>query len=488
MAFAVRAFGLSLAVTLLLQGLFVASLVVVRTHTSLPAVRTHILEAFDEGALADDQLPRIGILSGGHQFTECVSLNLALDAQADPLMAALLPRLHFHMVDPCRELHQAAAGAHITDMMEYARYWHGYRLLLWPAVENFGVVGLRLISAILVALAVGVFYLGLRAAIGFPPALILLGVFALQTDLVRIWQVAAHALSMTIILAGTGLFSFVLKRANFQSGLVVLAAVLGSVFNFFDFLINPPMMPMLLSFLVIAVKVDRGMDDAARSGSGARRHDRELPAWAMAATVAAGWFLGYAGTWATKWGLAIWLSDHRADTLALIVDQIAFRLYGLEQGSSMYRAPLVPTIKVILKSFESLGTVPLFAVIAAIVIRLRERASSFDRRRFYLLVSPLLIPFLWFEVLSNHTQLHSNFTQRSAAAGFAMVIAAAVMAVRPAVSIKMLWNGLFKAVGRAADAVVTTPSVAFICSRYRTRPIPDASRFAARGAEKLTIR
>jgi hypothetical protein len=33
-------------------------------------------------------------------------------------------------------------------------------------------------------------------------------------------------------------------------------------------------------------------------------------------------------------------------------------------------------------------------------------------------------------------------TSHSAAAGFAMVIAAAVMAVRPAISIKMFWNGL----------------------------------------------
>jgi hypothetical protein len=53
---------------------------------------------------------------------------------------------------------------------------------------------------------------------------------------------------------------------------------------------------------------------------------------------------------------------------------------------------------------------------------------------------PPLDPFLWFEVLSNHTQLHSNFTQRSAASGFALVSAESVMAIRPAVSIEMLWK------------------------------------------------
>jgi hypothetical protein len=454
--FVARTLAVSIAVVLLLQGLFVASLVVVGAHTKLSAVRTHVLEAFSAGALADDQMPRIGILFGGHQFTECVSLNLALDVQADPLKTAMLPRLHFHMADPCQELHRAAAGSDTTDMMDYARYWHGYRLLLWPALENFGIIGLRMISAIAVALAVGVFYLGLRAAIGFAPALILLGVFALQTDLVRIWQVATHALSMTIILAGTGLFAFVLKRANLQSGLVVLAAVLGSVFNFVDFLINPPMMPMLLSFLVIAVMTDRGEGETATSENRARPYDHGLPPPAMATMVAAGWFLGYAGTWATEWGLAIWLSDHHADTVALIANQIAFRLYGLEEGSSMYRVPLVPTIKVILKSFQSLGTVPLLATVAAIVIRLREGGSGFDRHRFYLLILPLMIPFLWFEALNNHTQLHINFTQRTGVAALAMMLSATVMAIRPAVSIKMLWSGLLHAVSRPIAAV---PSV-----------------------------
>jgi hypothetical protein len=79
LAFVARALALSITVTLLLQGFFVAGLVVVRTHTDLATVRAHILEAFDEGTLADDQMPPIGMLFGGHQFTECVSLNLTLD-------------------------------------------------------------------------------------------------------------------------------------------------------------------------------------------------------------------------------------------------------------------------------------------------------------------------------------------------------------------------------------------------------------------------
>ena len=172
----------------------------------------------------------------------------------------------------------------------------------------------------------------------------------------------------------------------------------------------------------------------------------------LAATVAAGWLLGYAATWAAKWALAIWLSDRPADTIALIFDQIVFRLHGLEAGSSIYRVPIAPTIKMILKSLQSLGTPALLAVAAAIVIRLRDGGSSFDRRRFYLLITPLLIPFLWFEALSSHTQVHANFASRSAAAALAMVLSAIVMATRPAVSVAALWSGLRDAVWRRRPA------------------------------------
>ena len=56
--------------------------------------------------------------------------------------------------------------------------------------------------------------------------------------------------------------------------------------------------------------------------------------------------------------------------------------------------------------------------------------------RFALLSSPLLIPFVWFEVLSNHTQIHTWMVYRTAASCFGILIAAAIIASReePAIS------------------------------------------------------
>jgi multisubunit Na+/H+ antiporter MnhF subunit len=158
--------------------------------------------------------------------------------------------------------------------------------------------------------------------------------------------------------------------------------------------------------------------------------------------VAAGWFLGYAGTWVTKWALAIWLSDNAAGEAANILNQVAFRLDGLEAGSTMFRIPLAPTISMILKAFESVGTILVIPIIAAVLIHVRGNQQSFDRAYFYQLVSPISITFLWFELLSNHTQLHPNFVYRSASTAIALVLAAGIISSDAPVSIASLWINL----------------------------------------------
>ena len=95
----------------------------------------------------------------------------------------------------------------------------------------------------------------LRAVIGATPTAVFFVVLMSLTDIWRIWPITPHSLSMTIILAGSGVFALIYVRQRNLSIAIVLAAMLGAVFNFFDFLINPPMMPMLLAFIVIAVEL-----------------------------------------------------------------------------------------------------------------------------------------------------------------------------------------------------------------------------------------
>ena len=54
--------------------------------------------------------------------------------------------------------------------------------------------------------------------------------------------------STAIIVGGAAIFVLALRRQYSTAALVFLAALFGSIFNFVDFLVNPPWMPMLLAF------------------------------------------------------------------------------------------------------------------------------------------------------------------------------------------------------------------------------------------------
>jgi hypothetical protein len=422
---------------LILQAVFVASLTLVRAHTDLAAIRGHITQAFADGVLSNDERPRLLIHRYGHQFTECTGLHLSIDDQPDPLKAALLPQLHSKYVGPCGELERSAAGIATPDRTDYARYWHGYRLYIWPMLEHFSLQNVRFINAALLLAAVVFFFASLRRVIGDTPAAVFFVVLMALTDIWRMWNITTHFLSTAIILAGAGLFarSYLTSRGLIRS--VVLAAVFGAVFNFADFLINPPMMPMLLAFIVIAVAL-RDVPRLTRPAV--------MDTLTTAGLVALAWFGGYALTWASEWTLAAYVSADSGKTWAAIIKQIALRLYGTEPDSVVPIYPLVPTLTMIVQSFISVGSVFVAILAAALVVHARNHWAAFDWRRFLLLSSPTLIATAWFELLNNHTQTHSHFTYRSESAAIAIVFAAFVMATAAPVSIRSLLTNLWAAI------------------------------------------
>src|SRR5262249_57509627 len=107
---------LALFVTLLLQPLFLWGSVEVRSHTDLQAVRDHILRAYDQGVLAGDGEPAQFIHRGGHSFTECIAMVVALDNQMDLVRSVVFPTVHdiYHraelLASICAELRDLGSG------------------------------------------------------------------------------------------------------------------------------------------------------------------------------------------------------------------------------------------------------------------------------------------------------------------------------------------------------------------------------------------
>jgi hypothetical protein len=103
---------------------------------------------------------------------------------------------------------------------------------------------------------------------------------------------------------------------------------------------------------------------------------------------------------------------------------MVFRLDG--NDAKVIHIPLVATLKTFGACFASWG-LPLFAFFMFVVVRTLG-GRDLDRAQMLWRAWPVLIPIVWFEVLSNHTQIHTFFVVRSAAAAIGVAVAAVLIA------------------------------------------------------------
>jgi hypothetical protein len=406
----------SVLVVLLLQPIYYISLATVGSIVPQQQIAAHLGAAFDSGVLSDDGNPRSLIFKGGEQLTECISLGIGLNKAETAWQTAATGSYPMSgSTHACHGLHQAVSGTE-TSWQPYFRYWHGYRVILAPLVTLFPLWFVKIINALVVAAACAALCIALCKRGGAAVATIFLATFLCLSDVLFIWRTSTHSISLAYILAGSSLFAIALQRDWAPRNLIVMAAILGSAFNFIDFLVNPPMMPMLISFFVLlANRRDAGM-------------------LALATVIA--WFAGYAETWVAKWLLAYLAMPSSAGVVSDILSTIEVRTVGALNG--VYLVPLAATVRAFLRALNRVGViVPLILTLA--VAHYAAIVSRIDWRRALWLCSPVLVSVLWFEALSSHTQFHLTVSSRSAAMAFSIFLSAMVMSMPRRPSLPELW-------------------------------------------------
>jgi hypothetical protein len=409
----------SVLVVLLLQPIYFFTLASLGSIVSRERTVQHLGAAFDAGVLSDDGNPRSLTFKGGEQLTECISLGIGLNKAETAWQTAVTGSYPMSgSTHACHGLHQAVSGVE-TSWQPYFRYWHGYRLILAPLAAAFPLWIVKIINALMVAAAGGVFWMTLRNSSGPAVATIFLTTFVCLSDVLFVWRTSTHSISFAYILAGTALFAAALRKDWKTHSLIVMAAILGSAFNFIDFLVNPPMMPMLMAFFVLLT------------------HRRDAGLLALAVVLA--WFGGYAETWAAKWVLAYLAMPSSAGVVSDILSTIEVRTVGAFDG--VYLVPLAATVRAFLRALNRVGViVPLIILLA--VAHYAATVSRIDWRRALWLCSPVLVSVLWFEALSSHTQFHLTVSSRSAAVAFAIFLSAMVMSMPRRPSLPELWAQL----------------------------------------------
>lgn len=332
---------------------------------------------------------------------------------------------------------------YMLDVKDYARYWHGYLVPVRPLLCLMTYKHIKYISMILCFLLLCLVYekVTKRLNRGVGAALVI----SLCMGNIIVIPLCLQYMSMYYItVIAILLYCLAAERGRPDNGLFFLTV--GSVTNFLDFLTSPlnSLGMLLVTAYFIYVK------ETPEDGTGKRI------LFLFRNSVA--WVCGYGFTWLAKWCIASVVL--RRNVILEALDMILFRTAGNEE----YPTDRLGTIRVNLGFMLPKGAV---AVLGALVIcwagililsfvrgRMTDRRTSDGNRlqrgggkqretgfpwccegkKTIVGYLPVLLvaayPFIWYLVLSNHSQIHSYFTYRTLETSVFAVLAFMAVCVR----------------------------------------------------------
>lgn len=287
-------------------------------------------------------------------------------------------------------------GQPLEPAYPYLRYWHGSGAFVPPILAVAGISGLRAITQAAVLAALALLAHVVRDIAGTRTAAALLLPIMVTVPLEALTRSVPHGAAATVGLVGASLIARAVARGAPVSRLWYLAITAGAAFVYVDVLTAVPAFPALAATLAGVAGAKQGLDD------------RDL--LQVTSTTVLGWMSGYAGMWSMKWLFATMFFG--AGTVwDQITRQIGFRLSG--QHDRVVQGFGEATAANLRRFSDQPFSWAVIAVIAVLVLLTIRRTALPEISRLAIVASPMLIIPIWYESLSNHSQLHHWFTYRS---------------------------------------------------------------------------
>lgn len=330
-------------------------------------------------------------------FTDALMLSNAIfEGTGNPLQDALTnPRMEFTPGDmvPVDSLSQYAQGREDGRIVTYARYWHGYLLLLKPLLLFFTPSDLRLLNMtvqlLLAAAVLGLCYKrkGFRLALPMGAALLCLNPISTALCFQYTDVAVLTLLSCAVLLA------FRTDRKKYGC---LLYLWLGIGIGFFDFLTYPvaALGMLLLTEMMLS-------EDSLWKKIGIML--RNSTAWAV----------GYGGMWAGKWVIASILTDQNVISDAL--QNVAGRTSSTDGGKTVeFFTVLWQNLQNYVNPAMKL-LVLLLAVGVLYLLVVKKYKLSLSAGSLVPLALCALLPMAWYFCVKNHSMIHAYMTHRDLA-------------------------------------------------------------------------
>lgn len=337
-----------------------------------------------------------GSLTGN--FTDCLMLeNAVYHSDAHTTLEQVL---HMYRGEsgtgdgwaPGYSLVDYLSGVDQPREVEYARYWHGYLIVLKPLLFLTTFNSIRLFSAAVQLLLAGLVVL----ACGRRGEELLGKAFLLSMPFLYYFGLYASLSLSACFYVTLGLLLVQLKwdgqiRSRGWYGEFFVAA--GMLTSYFDLLTYPL---VTLGFpLCVCLYLDQ---------SGAKNGLRRLVAYSVE------WGVGYLGLWTSKWILSDLLTD--GNTIKDGIDTIFTRMDTA--ADSTRTAGFLAVVRQNLSVYFNWGFFLFLAGIAVwLIIRICKRRELIGKRTILegsVLFLTALFPFIWFFFTQNHSEQHWIYT------------------------------------------------------------------------------
>lgn len=302
----------------------------------------------------------------------------------------------------CESMIDYLNGVEGYQRRSYARYWHGYLILLKPLLCFFDygdIRGILKLTELSLLICLCMFF-ERKKMTHFLPAL------AVTMFCIGFHEIGQSMQYSWVFLIAAAASIYILKKYPAMDGKMVFL-IIGMCTSFFDFLTYPLFtlgMPLVVVLLCMAV-------------SGEERD-------AVKAVVlnSVFWGVGYFGFWVEKWILGTLLTEENifAEAFGSIIERTGRNVVDQPIG---YMETVFENIGILCKWPYVLAVFGGLALICAGMRKERLKVSK-ELTAAYCLVA--VFPFIWYAVAMNHSYLHSFMTYRdlgvSIFAGLSMIV------------------------------------------------------------------
>ncbi|MFZ5376366.1 MAG: hypothetical protein ACOZAN_01705 [Patescibacteria group bacterium] len=266
--------------------------------------------------------------------------------------------------------------------LSYERYWHGYLIYLRPLLL---IASYNDIRQILSFILFWTFFLTINelAKKRWYSKMVAVIVAAFSVDIIYLGN--SIQFSQVFII---GFIASLFYLANNKTNVYLLLFNVGMITAFFD-LLTAPLVTLGLLLIVTSYRED----------------------FSLLIKKIFFWLGGYSIFWASKWVIVELLFEKGVVMRA--INQIMIRT--IEKSDSNYSQ--LRAIKLNfdqLVDYGDLGKAPLFLIISILLLLIIIfRKRKLDRKKLIYWFSMMLLPYIWYAVLGNHSYVHKWFTYRT---------------------------------------------------------------------------